>query len=112
ESRVCARPPGRRPPPRRRGRAPRGRRPGLMAAMHRRVTAEEARDGRLLVEKRWLGRLPAPGEAFTLDDRGVRRTVAIEAEHCECRGPEKPHDHYYLPVAGLERGTTVTLEPG
>jgi hypothetical protein len=82
----------------------------MAAAMRRRVSAEEARDGYLMIEKTWLRQLPPVGESFLLDDRGATRCVTIEAAHCECRGPEKPHDHYRIAIPALERGTEVTLE--
>lgn len=70
------------------------------------VSAAEARDVFLLVEKRWLSFFPAVAEPFDLD--GL--PVAVEARDCTCRGPERPHQHWRVHVAGLRAGSRVEIE--
>lgn len=76
------------------------------ATYTRRVSATEARDAFLLVEKRWLPFFPAVAEPFDLDGR----PVALEARDCTCRGPELPHQHWRVHVEGLRAGSRVEIE--
>ncbi|MGE3075320.1 MAG: hypothetical protein AB7N24_16305 [Dehalococcoidia bacterium] len=76
----------------------------------RKVSSEEAREGYLLVEKTALGFFPPVGQQFDLSAPGGRRRTQVEARHCECRGPEKPHEHYFIRADGLERGSRWKFE--
>lgn len=67
----------------------------------RRISSEEAREGYILIEKARLNFFPTAGTRFTFDDRGNVREATVESYACECRGPEKPHEHWFLRVAGL-----------
>lgn len=78
-------------------------------AYTRKPSAEEASEGYLLILKDKLGLFPAIGEPFDVLDGADRRRAKVDAEHCECRGPELPHDHYKLRLPGLEKGHTVTI---
>jgi hypothetical protein len=72
----------------------------------RKISSEEAREGYILVEKARLNLFPAIGEPFDLVDEAGRRSRArVEARDCECRGPEKPHEHYFIRRDGLEPGS-------
>lgn len=75
----------------------------------RKPSAEEAREGYLLILKDKRAFFPPIGEEWELADGAERRRVALEAEHCECRGPELPHEHYRLRLPGLEQGRAVTI---
>lgn len=75
----------------------------------RKVSSEEAREGYLLILKDRLRRFPPLGQRFPLRDGANVRDAAIEAVHCECRGPELPHEHYRLPLPGLEPGAMVRI---
>jgi hypothetical protein len=70
----------------------------------RRVSNEEAREGYLLIEKARLTYVPKPGQPFTLDDRGSTRQATVESYACTCRGPEKPHEHWFIRIPGLAAG--------
>jgi hypothetical protein len=75
----------------------------------RKISSEEAREGYVMVLKDRLNFFPAVGENFELVVAGKTRKVAIEAEYCECRGPEKPHEHYRIRMAGLVKGRKITF---
>ncbi len=75
----------------------------------RKIAAEEAREGYFLVEKSRLSYFPAAGEPFVIHEGGTPHQVHLIAEHCECRGPDKPHEHYSVPFSGIAPGTRVTL---
>ena len=73
----------------------------------RRVSAEEAARNRyLLVEKRAVGFFPPEGAWFQLDGREAR----VESYACTCRGPERPHRHWFLRVEGLHESEWVVVE--
>ncbi len=71
----------------------------------RKLSSEEAGEGYIMVLKDRLAFFPAIGETFQLG--GV--SAKVEARHCECRGPEKPHEHYFIRRAGLNKGQKVRI---
>ena len=82
-----------------------------MAVLYRRkVSSTEAREGRVMITKDRVSRFPAPGERFALRRDGRAGTGTIEAVDCECRGPERPHQHWYLAWPGLVAGAVVEID--
>ncbi len=74
------------------------------------ISAEEAREGYVMVLKDRLSFFPFVEKEFELQ-RGNRSTRArVEKYHCECRGPKEPHDHYFIRHEGLKKGDTVVLK--
>lgn len=78
-------------------------------AYERRVSAEEAREGYLLVLKDRLRFFPPVGEPFVLATPAGPLEARVEAEPCTCRGPELPHEHWRIRLAGLARGARVRV---
>ncbi len=72
----------------------------------RKISSDEAREGYVLVEKARLSFFPPAGERFELDGR----PAVVESYPCTCRGPDKPHEHWFIRLAGLMRGERVRLE--
>ncbi len=56
-------------------------------------------------------RFPPVGERFTIATEGRERSTCIEAEPCTCRGPEEPHEHYFIACPGLIKGATIEIAP-
>lgn len=81
----------------------------MEAVYTRKISAEEAREGYILILKDKLALFPPPGEPFTLVREGRAGRTSIEAIPCACRGPAKPHAHYHLPAAGLRAGERVVI---
>lgn len=75
----------------------------------RKLSAEEAREGYVLVEKNRLKFFPPVGQPFELLAEATRTAARVEARDCECRGPEKPHQHYFIRSGGLAAGQRVVL---
>lgn len=75
----------------------------------RKISSEEAREGYILVEKAALGFFPPIGRAFELAGGGGTASARVEARDCECRGPEKPHQHYFIRRGGLAQGSRWRL---
>lgn len=63
---------------------------------HRKISAEEAVLGKILILKTWWKKLPPPGSTVEARLEGENMPVKIEAVDCTCVGPEKPHQHYYF----------------
>lgn len=77
----------------------------------RRISAHEAQTGRFMVLRSALKQFPPIGEEFTIILNSRRHRTQVEAEHCTCRGPEKPHEHYFVPFPGLQKGDIIELAP-
>jgi hypothetical protein len=77
----------------------------------RRISREEAETGRFMVLKSALAFFPTVGETFVVSDGETVRETAVEAVPCTCRGPEKPHEHYFVPWPGLTRGAAIEVAP-
>lgn len=71
----------------------------------RKISSEEAREGYVLVEKSRLSFFPPVGQQFQLKFGATERAAAVEARPCTCRGPERPHEHYFIRAEGLPRGS-------
>jgi hypothetical protein len=71
----------------------------------RKISSEEAAEGYILVEKARLKLFPPIGEPFDLATAAGPERVRVEARDCDCRGPDKPHQHYFIRRQGLERGS-------
>lgn len=80
-----------------------------METYSRKLSAEEAREGCVLVLKDRLGFFPPVGKSFRLQC-GVRTVRSrVESRACECRGPDKPHEHYFIRLRGLAAKSIVTF---
>jgi hypothetical protein len=75
----------------------------------RRVSGEEASEGYLFVLKEALRFFPPAGEPFALLDAGQPRSATVESYPCTCRGPEKPHEHWFIRRPGLRAGERVAI---
>lgn len=75
----------------------------------RKISSEEAAEGYVFILKDRLDFFPPINEPFELLDGSDRSKSTVEARDCTCRGPEKPHQHYFIRRPGLVRGSKVTL---
>jgi hypothetical protein len=75
----------------------------------RRISSEEAREGYILVLKNKLPFFPHLEEGFDLIHADVRGRVRVESYRCTCRGPNLPHEHYFIPWKGLNAGDRVEI---
>jgi hypothetical protein len=74
----------------------------------RRLSREDVKSRRVLIDKSRWSLFPAPGESFRLLAAGRPFEVSLAAENCTCVPP--PHQHVFLPAeafAGL-----VDYRPG
>ena len=78
-------------------------------AYARKISSEEAREGYVMVEKNRLTFFPPLGKTFELirdDERGRAR---VESYRCTCRGPDLPHEHYFIRWKGLKSGDRIEI---
>jgi len=82
----------------------------MRSRYQRRLSREEAEKGYVLVEKAALSFFPPQGTVFPMRDAQSDRLAAIESYACTCRGPERPHEHYFIRWPALTAGAMVTIE--
>ena len=76
----------------------------------RRISSEEANKGYVFVLKDSLSFFPHIGKPFDLVSSVTTKKASVESYECKCRGPQLPHDHYFIRWAGLKRGDKVSIE--
>jgi hypothetical protein len=75
----------------------------------RKISGEEAREGYIMILKNWLGFFPPRGQEFRILSQGEDREVRVESYPCQCRGPERPHEHYFIRWPGLRAGEKIGI---
>lgn len=75
--------------------------------LSRKITAEEAIEGYLLVNKTWLRKLPEPGKPFQLKVGNSHLKVQIQRRDTG----EKEQFFLVLPLVTLVEGSEATLRP-
>jgi hypothetical protein len=75
----------------------------------RKISAEEAKKGHIFILKDQLPFFPSRGKSFTVCAGEQERKVFVESYRCTCRGPQLPHDHYYIRWDGVRFGERVTI---
>jgi hypothetical protein len=76
----------------------------------RTVSSEEAREGYLLVLKNKLQLFPHVGEEIDIIQHGFIVRAKVESYGCTCRGPELPHEHYFIRWKGLKPKDRVEIQ--
>lgn len=79
------------------------------AVYSRRISSEEAREGYVLVLKNKLSLFPSLGRDFNLAKDGVVQKARVESYPCKCRGPDLPHEHYFIRWNGLKAKDRVEI---
>ncbi|MHA1146081.1 MAG: hypothetical protein ACTSRW_15190 [Candidatus Helarchaeota archaeon] len=64
----------------------------------RKITLEEAKDNKILIEKKAVKLFPSSGEKFRLIFGRTHVETEVEAIDCQCGKKKKPHQHYYLKI--------------
>lgn len=80
----------------------------------RKISRTEAQNDFIFILKNKLSLFPNVGNKFELvtDDSPVE--VKVESYPCTCRGPERPHEHYFIRWKELKAGSNIKImkEPG
>jgi hypothetical protein len=75
----------------------------------RRISSKEANNDFIFILKNKLSFFPDPGGKFELEDDNLSEEVEVEYYQCTCRGPDKPHKHYFIHWNGLESGDKIEI---
>ena len=75
----------------------------------RRISAEEAKKGYIFILKDKLSFFPPRGKQFTLNEGKQEKKVFVESYPCTCRGPQLPHEHYFIRWDGVRFGDRITI---
>ena len=77
---------------------------------NRKISSKEARKGFIFILKNKLTLFPAVGSEFTLTENNSSKDVKVESYPCICRGPDKPHEHYFIRWEGLNTGDMIEID--
>lgn len=75
----------------------------------RKISKSEANNNFIFILKNKLSFFPPLGEDFILKDDNVSHQAKVESYPCTCRGPDRPHEHYFIKCDGLETGNKVEI---
>jgi hypothetical protein len=75
----------------------------------RRISSEEAKKGYIFILKDKLSFFPAREKPFSLSTETLNKSVTVESYRCTCRGPDLPHDHYFIRWEGLRFGDRISI---
>lgn len=75
----------------------------------RKISAKEAKLGFIFVLKNKSSLFPPMGIRFILVNGDSPWEVELESYPCTCRGPDKPHEHYFIRWNGLKTGDKVKI---
>lgn len=81
----------------------------MTAVYSRKLSKKEANSGFIFILKNKLSFFPELGEKFELTNNDLSKEVKVDAYPCACRGPEKPHEHYFIRWDNLEAGDEVKI---
>jgi len=75
----------------------------------RKISQAEAQKDFIFISKNKLSFFPSIGTDFEISDENISREVKVESYPCTCRGPERPHEHYFIRWKGLEAGDEIEI---
>jgi len=75
----------------------------------RKISTKEAQEGFIFVLKNKLTLFPPLNSEFTLINNNSPQQVKVESYPCICRGPDKPHKHYFIRFEGLNVGNRIGI---
>ena len=73
----------------------------------RKISKKEADKGFIFILKSKLSYFPK--SSFTLSDGDITEVRKIKSYPCTYRGPDRPHDHYYISWDNLEVGNIIEI---
>ncbi|MFA6540626.1 MAG: hypothetical protein WCT99_03415 [Bacteroidota bacterium] len=76
----------------------------------RTISAEEARQRYFLVLKNKLPFFHGVGTPFSVKVGTQKKKAVVESYHCECQGPDQPHEHYFVRWNGLAKGDRLIVK--
>ncbi len=75
----------------------------------RKISSKEAQEDFIFVLKNKISFFPPLNDIFELSDCDSSKDVTLESYSCTCRGPDRPHAHYFISWEGLEAGDIIEI---
>lgn len=75
----------------------------------RKISGKEADNNFIFILKNNLSFFPPLGDNFVIKGNDVSCEVQVESYPCTCRGPDLPHEHYFIKWEGLEAGNKLEI---
>jgi hypothetical protein len=69
----------------------------------------KGRDGSTIYNDHHKAAFPSIGSPFSVKVGRREKKAAVDSYHCECRGPEEPHEHYFVRWPGLVKGDRLII---
>jgi hypothetical protein len=76
----------------------------------RKISKSEADNNFIFILKNELSFFPPLGQDFVIKSDDLSCTVKVESYPCTCRGPDLPHEHYFIKWKGLEAKNRVEIK--
>ncbi|OPX60743.1 MAG: hypothetical protein A4E25_00152 [Methanobacterium sp. PtaB.Bin024] len=76
----------------------------------RKISSKEADNNFIFILKNKLSFFPPLGENFVLKEKESIHKVKVESYPCTCRGPDLPHEHYFIKWEGLKKGDKLEIK--
>jgi len=76
----------------------------------RTITSLEAEQGYIFILKNKRSFFPEEGTPFSIIYGTKKKKAKMESYHCECMGPNKPHEHYFVRWSGLAAGDHLIIK--
>lgn len=73
----------------------------MAVVLRHKVSSQMLGERAIMLDKKVAKLFPPVGQEFTLRYADAKDTVCIEARDCECMGPDRRHQHAYLPLGGV-----------
>lgn len=75
----------------------------------RKISSKEVEEEFIFVLKNKLPFFPPIGNKFMLINEEHPKEVEVESYPCTCRGPDLPHEHYFIRWTGLKTGDKIKI---
>lgn len=76
----------------------------------RKISNEETSESYILVLKNKLTFFPPIRKQFSIMQGEEERKAKVESYSCNCRGPDAPHEHYFIRWKGLKAKDKVEIK--
>jgi len=76
---------------------------------YRKISAKESKENFIFILKGQLSFFPPIGNKFEFVYEGISKLVRVESYPCTCRGPDLPHEHYFIRWDNLNHGEEVVI---
>jgi hypothetical protein len=76
----------------------------------RKISSKEANNNFIFILKNYLSFFPPLGEVFVIKEDESSCEVRVESYPCTCRGPDLPHEHYFIKWEGLITGDKLEIK--